>query len=645
METDVLPNRMPDCSGHIGVAREIATILGSRSRAPIYKFREDREKKINDVLKLKVKDKKLCPRYCAKVITGIKVKRSPKWLEKRLVACGIEPINNIVDSTNYVMLETGQPLHAFDLDKISNSEIIVRKAKEKEKITALDGKTYYLKKDYLVIADQKEPIAIAGVKGGKRASITASTKTIVLEAANFDRLSVYRASKKLKIQSDAALRFSSGLDPNLPEEAMEGICNLIQEIVPGKVLKGIIDFYPKKNLPKKIKLDLNYVKDLVGIEIPKRKIIKIFKNLGFSFIYRSSTKSSGLMVKVPTFRQDISIPEDLIEEIVRISGYQRIRGKLPVLPIMIPKKNEEVLWERRIKEILKGLGFTETYNYSFISDKDEHFFRGINKNLQLIEIKNPTSSNTKYLRSSLVPNLLKVIGQNQARFRKINIFEIGHTFYWQKLKSKKQQVLEKKMLSGLISGKDKFFELKGKIEAFLKDIGIANILLVSYKSISKAITKNFWQVQNSAKMKVNHTEVGFLGKISRKVSNFYQIEEPIFAFEINLEEMLKLVIEEHEYKAPSQYPEMIRDVAVLVPTATLAGEVMEKIHIGGGSLVRDVEIFDVFEGPSLPKGEKSLAFRVVYQAKDRTLTSKEVEKIQAKIINLLERNSSWEVRK
>jgi len=312
---------------------------------------------------------------------------------------------------------------------------------------------------------------------------------------------------------------------------------------------------------------------------------------------------------------------------------------------MIPKKNEEVLWERRIKEILKGLGLTETYNYSFISDKDEHFFRRINKNLQLIEVKNPTSSNTKYLRPSLVPNLLKVIKQNQARFRKINIFEIGHIFYWQKLKSKKQQVLEEKMLSGLISGKDKFFELKGKIEAFLKDIGIVNILFVSYKPNSKAITKNFWQVQNSAKMKVNHAEVGFLGEISKKISNFYQIGEPIFAFEINFKEMLRLVIEEHEYKAPSQYPEMIRDIAVLVPTATLAGEVMEKIHIGGGSLVRDVEIFDVFEGPPLPKGEKSLAFRVVYQAKDRTLTSKEVDKIQAKIIHLLERNSSWEVRK
>ena len=646
LDIGILPNRMPDCASHIGVAREIAVILGSKLRIPGLKFKEDKKRKISDILKIEVKDENLCSRYYAKVITDIKVKSSPKWIQRRLVACGIEPINNIVDATNYVMLETGQPLHAFDFNKISGSKIIVRKARKREKIPTLDNKIYHLEKDDLIIADSREPIAIAGVKGGKKAEIIASTKGVVLEAANFNRLNVYRTSKRLKLQTDASLRFSSGLDPNLAEEGINRVCFLIQKVAEGRILKDKIDFYPRKVLPKKIRLNLNYTQSLLGVKISKREIIRISKNLGFKVTYQlTNLPSYQLVIEVPTFRQDIFIPEDLIEEIGRVYGYQKIQAKIPVLPVLVSKKDEGILWEGKIKETFKGLGFIEVFNYSFISERDRQLFKKVNKTLQLIEIKNPTSSNTRYLRPSLIPNLLKIIDYNQARFKKINIFETGKVFYWQGLKGKEQKIQEKRMLSGLVSGKDKFFELKGKIEAFFENLGLADIYFDSYQATPEKTPSILWQKDNAAEIKVNDQEIGFLGQISDEIFDFYQIRVPVFAFEIDFNKLLEFVVEEHEYEILSPYPEMIRDIAVLVPAETLVGEVIQKIHFGGGRLVRDVEIFDIFEGDPLPKGKKNLAFHIIYQAKDRTLTSKEVDKTQRKIISLLEENPSWEVRR
>lgn len=625
-DIDILPNRMPDCAGHLGVAREIGAILDLKLKVRSFKLKEVKKIKINDILKVEVKDKNLCPRYSVKVITDIKVAPSPGWIQERLINCGIEPINNIVDATNYVMLETRQPLHAFDLEKISGKKIIVRRAKKGEKIATLDGKTYILTKEDLVIADLIEPIAIAGIKGGKKAGVESSTRTIVLEAANFNRLSIYRSSKRLKIQSDAALRFSSGLDPNLIEEAMIRVCGLVQKTAKGKVLKGTIDFYPQKTLPKKIKLDLNYVQDLLGVEVPQKEIIKILKSLGF-------TISRGLVVKIPTFRQDVSLPEDLIEEIGRIYGYQKIQPRMPILPVIIPEKNEEILWERKIKEAMRGLGFTEVYNYSFISEVDADLFPDF-----LIEMENPTSSNTKYLRPSLLPNLLKVVKDNQARFKDINIFEIGMVF-------QKQKVLERRILGGLTFGKGKFYELKGKIETFLNNLGIVNLFFDSFEVSPEMVPGDFWQRQNTAEIRIEGEEIGFLGEVSKKIIDFYQIKEPVFAFEIDFEKLLKFIIEEHEYEPPSPYPEMIQDIAIVVPTATLAGEILQKIHSAGGELIRDVEIFDIFEGPPLKDKKKNIAFHIIYQAKDRTLTSKEVDRIQSKIVKALEENPQWEVRR
>lgn len=645
LDIDVLPNRMPDCSGHVGVAREISAILNTRFKNPIPKLKGENNEKIEKFLKIEIKNKNLCPRYYAKVITNIKISPSPKWLKHRLTVCGIEPINNIVDSTNYIMLETGQPLHAFDLNKISGDKIVVRRAKYGEKITTLDGNNYTLIRDDLIIADSKKPIAIAGIKGGTEASVVRSTQNIVLEAANFNRPNIYRTSKRLKIQSDAALRFSSGIDPNLVKESIVRVCHLIQEITKGNILKRGIDIYPEKVLPKRIKLNLDYVGDLLGTEISKRKIIKILQDLGFSISDRSPSRSQFLIVKVPTFRQDVFIREDLIEEIGRVFSYQKIQAMMPMLPVMVPDKNIEGLWEKKIKHTLKGLGFIETYNYSFISEKDKLFLKKVDRGPSLIEIENPTSSNTRYLRPSLLLNLFKVVKDNQARLKKVDIFEIGKVFYWKKFKKGIQKHQEKKMLGGLALGEGRFFELKGKLETFLENMGIVDVLFGSCQSNYRTLIHNCWVIPNTAEIKVGHKKIGYIGQASRRALSFFQIKDPVFIFEIDFEKILELISEEHEYELPSRYPETTRDLAILVPVKTLASEVIQKIQLGGTNLIREIEVFDIFEGPPLPAGKKNLAFHIIYQAKDRTLTSAEIDKLQKKITKTLERNFSWEVRK
>ena len=317
------------------------------------------------------------------------------------MTCGLRPINNVVDIANYVMLETGQPLHAFDGGKIKNKKIIVRLAKAGEKIVTLDGEKYDLDDDILVIADSKTPMAIAGIKGGKIPEIDRDTKIVVIESANFNSQIIRRASRKINLKTDASLRFEHGIDPNLTEAAINRVAYLIQKIAGGKITKGLIDIYPKKIFPKLIKLDLAYVKSLLGLEIPAEKIKIILENLGFGIKKGKAKVKNILEIEVPTRRIDVSIPEDLIEEVGRIYGYQKIPSVFPMVSLIPPKRNLDIFWEDAAKDILKEAGFTEAYNYLFISEKD---FRVLGyKKDSLIELENPTSSDLQYLRPSLDP--------------------------------------------------------------------------------------------------------------------------------------------------------------------------------------------------------------------------------------------------
>ena len=661
LDIDVLPNRAPDCFSHLGITREISAILNYKLGIGEWKLTEDKNLKAKDFVSVEVKPRQACPRYTARVITDVKVGPSPKWIRDRLEVCGLRPINNVVDIANYVMLETGQPLHAFDSEKLEGQKIIIRFAKEREKIVTLDEEKYDLDEDILVIADEKSPVAIAGIKGGKLPEIDNKTKIVVLESANFNPKVIRKGSKTIDLKTDASWRFEHGIDPNLTEIGINRAAFLIQKIAKGNVAKGLIDFYPKKVLPKRIRLDFDYVKSLLGREIPKKEIINILKRLDFKI---TGVRPLQIEVEVPTFRLDISIPEDLIEEIGRIYGYQRIKATFPTVSLIPPKRNLDIFWENVIKNILKEAGLTEVYNYSFVSPEQFSIFNSqfskVGKEdksssspfaaARVIEVENPISEEQKYLRPSLIPNLLKNVQKNQKNFREIRIFELGKIFQAPRT--------EKRMLTGLITG-DAFYQMKGVIDSLLQKIGISNIWYDEFEatpedsnppatlpSKGRAPSKiSIWHPKICAEIKVDHEEIGFLGEISQKILGDLEIEGKLVVFDIDFEKLQRLSSEETIYQPISRYPAAVRDIAVLVPLEVRVEEVLNKIETAAGILVRDVDLFDIYEGEELPEGKKNLAFHIIYQAKDRTLSSKEIDEIQDKIIKALEEELEWEVRK
>ena len=610
LDVDVLPNRAHDCLGHLGVAREIGAILGMKvsnssviaspakqssiaMNDEIAASRTPRNDRVKDFLKIKVGDKKLCPRYTARMVVDVKVGPSPEWIQERLKVCGLKPINNIVDTVNYVMLETGQPMHAFDFDKIAGEPktLIIRRAKKGEKIISLDNETYELDENILVIADEKSPLCIAGMKGGKDAEIDKETKRIVLEAANFDSRIIRKAFNQLKLRTDASWRFENGLDPNSTSSAMDMAVALID----GQILKGVVDIYPNKVKPKTIKLDAKKVRSLLGVNISDKEIVAILKKLGFEI-------KNKFQVTVPTCRLDISIQEDLIEEIGRLYGFEKIPSRLPLAALIPPKRNDDLIYQNKIKDILVNLGFSEALNYSLIGDAE-------------IELANPISQEQKYLRPSLALNLLKNIESNKRYFNEVRLFEIGRVF-----ERDNNKVIEKKKLGAALFPSD-FYRLKGIIETLLNKMQISDVWYED--ELERDDLKR-------AKVIVGNDLLGWIG------DNI---------FELDFEKIVELATEERIYSPPSKYPAVVRDVALLVEPGTKIVEVMNLINTAGGSLISDVDLFDMYEGEEIPDGKKSLAFRVIYQADDHTLTDKEVNALQEKVMKALEDEGGWEVRK
>lgn len=650
LDIDIRPNRAGDCFSHLGIARELSAILNAKLQPGNHKLIEDKALKAKDLISVDVKSKSACLRYSARVIANVKVFPSPKWIQERLKICGLRPINNIVDATNYVMLETGQPLHAFDKEKIKGEEILVRFAQKGEKITTLDEENYDLEGNILVIADSEGPLAIAGIKGGKKAEIGPKTKTIVVESANFNSRVVRQGSKAIDLKTDASLRFEHGLDPNLTEIAVNKAAVLIQQVSGGKVVRGIVDFYPQKILPKTVKLDLGYAERLLGVEIPEKKIESILEKLEFKV--KESVKASAgkrspkiLEVEVPTGRLDVSLPEDLIEEIGRIYGYEKIPARSSLIPLAIAERNLNVFWENTAKDVLAGIGFVETCNYSFVSERDLEIFKSYRKE-EVVELANPLSSDFQYLRPSLIPNLLKNVEKNQKNFDEIRIFELGKIFRREKKTKGGNQVTEKRRLAGVLTG-NKFYEAKGVIDVFLDKLRIA--ASSRYEEYvpkgSEEAKVSIWYPQRAAKIMVGEEEIGILGEITPRVSGNLKIEKKVMVFDMDFDKLSQLASEEKEYCPILRYPSALRDVAVLVPKSVKAEEVLNKIRLAGGSLVSNVDLFDVYEGDNLPEGKKNLAFHVIFQAQDRTLAPSEIDGLQDKIIKALEENPEWQVRK
>ena len=522
---------------------------------------------------------------------------------------------------------------------MTSKQIIVRKAKKGEKILTLDEKEYLLDKNVLLIADKKGPLAIAGIKGGKRAEIDGSTKTILIESANFNRLIIRKASRKLGLRTDASNRFEHGLDPNLTLKTLERVAALILEVAGGKIVE-LGDFYPKPVKPWRIKLPFEKVEKLTGVKIPGRKIIDILERLKLKIVKKHK---EYVLVEIPTRRQDLKIAEDLVEEVIRIYGVDKIPVKHPLVYVKAVDRNTEIYWQDKIRDFLKGLKFVEVFTYSFIGQKQKAIYKYSNRSL--IELENPISSEYQYLRPSLIPNLLEAAKKNFRHFDRFQIFEIGEIF-----NPISKGVDEKKSLAFLLADKNKepaiedFREFKGIVETFLQELGITDYF---FDEVNPLIKERiiFWHPYRLAAIKVGDKTIGALGEIHPFLLQKLETEGTVMLAEFNLESLITIARDEQEFQPISSYPAAVRDISLLVPLEERVEKVLQRITTLGGDLVRDVDLFDIYREENIPKGKQSLAFRIVFQAKNRTLKPDEIDKLLKKIIKGLERNKKWKVRK
>ncbi len=617
---DVLPDRAGDCLSHLGIARECSALLDKKIILPSIKINEDKKLKIKDFLSVKVEKPKDCPRYTVRVLTEVNVCPSPNWLKEKLLACGLNSINNVVDATNYVMLEMGQPLHAFDYDKVGK-EIIVRRAGKGERIMTLSGKEYVLDKDTLLISDPKRPLALAGIKGGIGAEITNATKTIILESANFNPKLISQTARRLNLRTDASMRFEHNLDPNLTEAAIDRVASIIKEVAGAKVISGKIDVYKNKVKPKKIKLNFGDIKRIIGVEISRMEIVKILSKLGFEV-----SGTGDLSVLVPTFRQDVVIPENLIEEIGRVYGYDKILSILPYSYLEPATRNEELFWQNKSKDVFKELGFSEIYTYSFVGDEEKGIF-----NFEAEEIINPVSGFYKYLRPTLVPQMMKIAKENLKFFNDLKIFELNTVF----IKSKK--IREKMMLSGAVAGYD-FYYLKDCLNVLFGNLNIK----VSYESMAGSL---IWHNNKTAEIKIGNESIGYIGYLAPDIMDVLNIKKEVLAFELDFDKLQKHASEKREYQQISYHPPAMRDISGVVPEKIKIEEIMETIKKNGGGLLKSVEVFDIYKGKGIPEDKKSVSFHLIYQSEEKTLDPKTIDSLHDGLINKLKEAVNWEERK
>jgi len=670
LDIDILPNRMPDSSGHLGIAREIAAInskfkiQNSKLQFKIQNF----NKKKNKYLDIKIEDKNLCPRYTALTMRNIKVGESPKWLKERLEVLGLNSINNVVDAANYVMLETGQPLHIFDADKIavvqiSNlksqiskpqlknqnliKQIIVRKAKNGEKIITLDNKEYSLDDSMLVIADSKEPLAIAGVKGGKKAEVDNNTKNIVLESANFNRTSVRNTYKKINLRTDAAIRFSYGIDPNLTLDAIYKLGSLIQELAEGEI-NDLTDVYSVKSVPATIKLTFDKVRKVLGTNINDKEIINILRRLNIFQVPSPKAgqgRTGAAFFQIPTFRIDLRIEEDLIEEIGRLYGYGKIQAFHPKGELIPPSRNNLLLAVKKAKNFLVGQGFSEVYNYSFIGENDLEAMAGAEPRENILELQNPLTPELKFLRTNLLPNILKAVSLNFKNYARFQLFELGKIFG--AFPSFEKRHLGAILADNGIQGKNLFFRMKGVLSSLFETMGISDFWFddaVETAENDSSLLSLFYPFR-LAQVKIGNDIIGFFGEIRSDILTHYDIKKgKIVFFELNFDALSEKFEEETEFLPFSKFPAIIRDISLLVPRETRVIEVEDAIENQGGELLVDTDLFDIYEDEKF-LGKKSLALRLVFQSRGRTLSDKEIDQIMEKIIISLEENLEWEVRK
>lgn len=634
-----LSNR-PDLLNHYGIARELGVIFDV-SIKPYEKFFDKKIKFLDskeNKIEVKVEDKEACPRYMAVQIDGLEVKESPSWLKERLIAVNQKPINNIVDLTNYVMFECGQPLHAFSADKIE--KIIVRRGRKDETIETLDEKERNLNEEDLLICDTKNILAIAGVMGGLKSGINKDTLSVVLEAANFKAGVIRKTSGRLGLRTEASTRFEKSLDANLCEVAILRFLMLLKEVCPQmKIASSLIDIKQNVEESKPVILDLAWLNKKIGQEIPKDEVIKTLKNLGFKI---DDEKAESFLITIPSWRatKDVSTKEDLAEEVLRIYGYDNIKSELPLETLRLAEINQERLLERKVKNILAlKHGLSEVYNYSF--NGEDHLSKlGIDFSKHL-RLANPLSDLQTILRQSLVPGLAANVKTNQAKSNSLRFFEIGSVFFNVPGDLKKEfngdgtLPYQEKRLGLLLADdeSDNFGNLKGIVNNLFQLLIEFNIE-TEFSAIDEIPG---WADKNSAaQISIFGKEVGFIALVSKEVMGNLNLKKSTVIAEINFKILSDLILNltSKIYQESGKYPAVVRDLAFVINEKILYNEFKKEI-IEFNPLIRSIELFDVYIGNKLAGDEKSLAFHLCFQSDNKTLTTEEVESVIEALIKKL----------
>lgn len=624
-EYEITSNRV-DCYGVIGIAREAAATFKKKFVLPKVNQTGNSEN-VADYLSVEVRDSELCKRYVARVVKNIKLAPSPAWMQERLRVVGIRPINNIVDITNYVMAEYGQPMHAFDYDLLEGHKIVVDRAKDGEEFETLDGVVRKLDKDILMINDGKKAVAVAGIMGGENSKITDDVTTMVFECATFDGTNIRLSSKRLGLRTDSSGKFEKGLDPNNAYDAMMRACSLVEELGAGEVVGGYVDVYPVKAVESRVKFEPERINKLLGTDISREDMLEIFDRIELKY-----DKETDEIV-APTFRQDIHFMADLAEEVARFFGYDKIPTTLPKSSAAIGGINLKLEIEELARDVAKFLGFSEAMNYSFESAKvfDKLNLSKDSRYRKAIEISNPLGEDFKIMRTQAVNGILNSLSTNYNRRNKdVHLFELANIYIPKELPLKELPDERMQFVLGFY-GKENFFDMKGVVEEFLYTIGIVGKL-----HYDPSCKEEFLHPGRKADIVFDGVRLGYLGEVHPLVCENYKLGERTYIAVLDLPNIISFVNFDIKYTGIAKYPSISRDVSLVVPKNILVGEIEDIIEKNGGSNLESFKLFDIYEGDQIEAGFKSVAYSLTFRNKERTLLDTEVNEVMDKILNKLE---------
>ncbi len=640
LELNVTPNR-GYCLSYFGVAREVAALIGKPFMSLDYEAELENVWGVDSVdeeLKVDNHEHELCLRYSGMVIENIKPGPSPKWLVDRLTAIGLRSVNNVVDITNFVLMEFGQPLHAFDKDSLEGSSIIVRRSKKGEAFTSIDGSDLKLDQDALVIADANKVVALAGIMGGANSQVTESTKHIILESANFNSVVVRKGSKKYGLRSDSSIRFERGVDIQSVTSAQARAALLIRQLAGGNIRKGRIDVYPTPQPMREVSLRVSRLNKVLGCALSADRIGEYLSRLSLNV---SSLKGNETFkVKIPSFRPFLTREVDLIEEVARLNGFDEIVVTSPLAAISPVRFTPEQSAVRSVKSLLSGIGFSEIITYSFIDSVDAKKFQSAfstSIETELIPLNNPISKDLGVMRPSLLPGLVKSAIRNFSKGQKdVRIFEFGNVFLSGKAGEREERLIFSALVAGVHennlweqTGKyHDYFDLKGTLYSVFRYM---KLKLTEHPEIERS----FMLKGKSVVLKVNDQDCGYLGELSPGIVRQYELPKHCIVFELNFDGLINALPKQVRFSPLPKFPEVYRDISVLIDKRVASDEVINRINQAGGSLLRRIELYDHFEGNKIQEGKKSLTYALIFQSNDRTLSDEEINPIFEKIVKTL----------